>query len=136
MSTTRLWIKLAPGPWPGDQYEHCYAVGGEVTGELILKSPDGQRATNVAVELEWETSGRGTRDHKIVHKEILHEGDIPALADMQLPFKLLVPGEGPITYHGQLINVNWKITARIDIKWAIDQTEETRLSVLPTYDQV
>lgn len=134
-TTTTMRIMLAPGPWPGEDYARSWPVGGEITGELVIKSHEGQRATNVAVELEWETDGRGTRNHKQVAKQILHEGNIPPLADLRLPFKLAVPSEGPISYHGHYIELHWKVIGRVDIKWAVDYTEDETVSVLPIYDQ-
>jgi sporulation-control protein spo0M len=134
MSAT-LQIELDRGPWEGDVYERSWPIGGQITGHLIVTSDNGQRATNLRVELEWETSGRGTRDHKRVTQQILHEGDVPALANLRLPFKLAVPAEGPITHHGHYITIQWQIVGRIDISWAIDKTTKEQVTILPIYDQ-
>lgn len=132
--STVIRLELDSGPWPGADYERAWPVGGEVTGHLIVKADDGQRATNTRVELEWKTSGRGTSNSNVVTQQVLQEGDIPPQSDLRLPFKLAVPNEGPISYHGHMITIGWSVVGRIDISWAVDKTTTSELSILPIYD--
>ena len=133
--SAELRIEIDQGPWAGADYAQAYPVGGRVTGRLVLTVPERQRATNVRAELHWETSGRGSRNSKKVGEQVLLTGDLLPGPDRELPFELAVPDDGPITYHGHYININWKVVGRIDIKWAIDKTADAQLRVLPSYDQ-
>jgi len=45
--------------------------------------------------------------------------------------ELQVPPIGPISYDGYFIRVKWQLSARTDIKLAIDQLTEAEVLVVP-----
>jgi hypothetical protein len=48
-----------------------------------------------------------------------------------VPFRMLVPHEGPVTYTGFILNVEWKVIAMAEIHGGPDQTAELELTVKP-----
>ncbi len=130
---SELSITLEPGPWPDEQYTDCWPVEGRIAGTVRLDAPQPMRARRVVVELEWHTEGRGDRDRAAVGKVEVHTGDIPE-GEHAWPFSFSVPPEGPISYHGHLIQILWVVRATIDIPWARDRKTEYPLTVLPDYD--
>ncbi len=129
-----LELHLDAGPWPGEQYARAWPVGGRISGNIRVVSTDETRARGVRVDLSWKTEGRGNVDNSRVVKEVLHEGHITAGSDFKLPFELLVPADGPITYDGHYINIRWEVAAVVDIPWGRDTVERQTVMILPTYE--
>jgi hypothetical protein len=49
-------------------------------------------------------------------------------------FEIVAPA-GPLTYRGTLLNVDWYLTARADVPWAIDPKAESELLLVPWTEQ-
>jgi hypothetical protein len=47
------------------------------------------------------------------------------------PFEFTLPKEGPYTYHGKNLNVDWQLEARSDIAWARDPVAREDILVTP-----
>ena len=105
-----------------------YPAGGNVRGEVVIHAPTPLQTQGVSIELEWRTHGRGNRDSSAISRETLLTG--PLEGDVRLPFNLLLPN-GPVTYYGELINVEWVLKARVDVNWAIDPKAETVIRMTP-----
>lgn len=131
MSSVVLRIEPDPGPWPGGEYANCWPIGGEITGRVHIQSADGQRARRTYLELEWLTRGRGDRNQGAVATAELLAGDVPPGTDLQCSFRFVIPEEGPISYHGQLVQVAWMLRACVDIPWGRDIEQRLEITVLP-----
>jgi len=81
-----------------------FAPGDRITGEVHLDSTE--RPGTLGVQLAWATEGKGDSDHGVGAKQTF---DTPA-AGQPKSFELTVP-EGPLSYHGRLIALNWRIEA-------------------------
>ncbi len=134
MSEVSMRFELDRGPWEGEEYERCFAVGGSIGGRLIVDVLNGQRARELRVELRWRTEGRGDRNEEKVAAQTVLSGDLPAMQSAAMPFTLDVPDAGPITYEGHLIRIRWFVRGVVDVPWGKDIFDEVPVTVLPTYE--
>lgn len=94
----------------------------------------------VRIELRWRTEGRGDRNSGVgaVHRHGPEQGPIPP----QLEAALRVPGDGPVSYDGQMIRVIWEVRAVLEMRLRTDPSAAVPLQVLPaviprgTYDWI
>jgi hypothetical protein len=106
--------------YPGDTLE------GEV---VVYRSPDKKKGT-LRLERFWKTHGRGNTASG-GHSELVLKTAQVGTADQEIyPFTMKVPN-GPFTYHGELLNVDWYLKARLDVPWAIDPKTQTSFGVHP-----
>ena len=92
-------------------------AGGTVEGHIVVDAPDMVETKGITLEIAWRTHGRGDRDSEKIHQAIVYKG---ALSGAQrIPFSVKLPN-GPLTYHGHYVNVDWSVTAKIDLSWARD----------------
>lgn len=99
--------------------ERRFIVGEEVRGRLSVTVNADCKCDALTVECLWETHGRGNRssgDSQILN---LFTGELKAGETHSHEFVFKVPA-GPVTYHGELINIDWYIRGRVDVPWAID----------------
>ncbi len=70
----------------------------------------------------WRTHGKGNRNQKEMQETVLFEGNWEVGSyDYEHTFIIV---DGPTTYHGKIVNVDWYIKATVDIPWAFDPKEE------------
>jgi hypothetical protein len=85
-------------------------AGGFLSGNIHYERGDARR---FIVAAEWETVGPGNRARGIARaKVILPQGE------GSFPFRLKIPYEGPISFVGEVISIEWKLRARVDRKGA------------------
>jgi hypothetical protein len=136
MSDTTLNLELDHGPWEGAQYDNCWPAGGVVTGRVSCYAQSVVKARGVRIDLGWATSGRGDRDKSIVASVDLHKGNLGPTRSYNWRFEIPIPEDGPISYQGHLITIEWKIWAIVDRPFARDEILEEVISILPDYDRV
>ncbi|MEL6546208.1 MAG: hypothetical protein AAFQ82_16390, partial [Myxococcota bacterium] len=105
-----------------------YNGGDTLSGVLHVQSPKDYTAKAVTVGLGWYTHGFGNGDHGEVSSALLHSGRIIAGRAYAFPFSLEIPN-GPVTFRGNLVNVEWELSARADIPWKIDPKAEFEIYV-------
>jgi hypothetical protein len=102
--------------------------GGVVKG-LVTWSGN-RKHDRVGVVLRYQTQGRGDVNASVVARCELGTDEAG-----QAPFRLDVPAEGPVTYHGQLLRLLWQVAVQIPVtKAAIRPTVGaaiTDLTVVP-----
>ena len=81
----------------------------------------------------WRTHGRGNRAQGEYHSTSLYQGQLTAGERHSYDFEFQIPPQ-PVTYHGNLINVDHYVSMRADIPWAFDATGETEFIVLLGYE--
>ena len=110
--------------------EEYYAPGDMLSGTLAWfcdKVPD-----NLIVELHWRTSGRGTTDKGLVHKE-----KFPCSAKKgDQPFSFRIPPECPQTYRGRLVSITNFLKLRADIPWGRDPKTEVEVVISRTGEPI
>ena len=79
--------------------------------------------------LRVKTTGRGNTWRQDAQELALYEGEWAPGDDLVYPIELTVPN-GPVTYHGKLLNVIWQVYATVDIPWAFDPEAEQEILVL------
>jgi hypothetical protein len=85
------------------------ACGEPITGTATWSGND--RGRDVVALLYLRTEGRGDLDSRIVAEARL--GRAPG---GEANFSLLVPAEGPVTYHGSLLRVLWHVALAVPPK--------------------
>ncbi len=102
-----------------DQPSRIYKAGETVTGRVIVKADEDVNCNGLTVTCGWETHGKGDADKGPKMSEEVFSGSWQRGLTQAYPFSFELP-PGPITYHGELVNVDWYIHARADVPWAFD----------------
>jgi hypothetical protein len=104
------------------------AAGGTLAGHVVCHASEAVAAKAVTLTVGWQAHGRGNRDMHVAHEATLHSGAING--EQRLPFSVALPN-GPVSFHGELVNVEWFARARIDLAWEIDPTFEATFTLVP-----
>jgi len=111
-----------------------FVPGQEISGEVVVHSPPAEHKREPAsLECRWHTHGRGNRDAASVSQDILVDEREDPDGTLRYPFKVRAP-QGPFTYHGKNLNVEWMLRAEIPIAWAIDPKAEVGFGLVPGAD--
>lgn len=110
--------------------DRTFIPGETVSGKVHVTANKDVACDGVKVEALWHTHGRGNRAGGSVETtafpgEQLRAGDRKTYA-----FSFDVPA-GPLTYHGDYLNVDQYIRATVDIPWALDPKAEEEYVLLP-----
>jgi hypothetical protein len=124
MSSCDLSISL-------DQGDRSYGPGDRVSGSVQVEVSDKVSKQELRVTLGWHTHGRGNVAKEEVARSVLHEGSLEAGTRRSYPFEFTLPKEGPWTYHGHNLNVDWQVEARSDVSWARDPVAREEILVIP-----
>jgi hypothetical protein len=101
-------------------------AGAFLTGRVFWSTEDGTRPRRLLIAASWETVGRGNAVRGVPRAMEF----VPKAAEATIPFRLLIPHEGPITFTTQLTGVVWKLRVRVDQR-GIDEFEEVSFRVDP-----
>lgn len=113
-----------------DRNPPVYRPGDQVRGKLHVFVNDSCQCDALTVTLQWRTHGKGNKDKG--PEDILPLGVfrwLPGESSVH-DFAFTLPS-GPVTYHGQIVNVDWYLLARADVPWAIDPKIEQDIVLLP-----
>jgi len=100
---TELWVVI-------DRAQ--FRLGETVRGEIKI-SPErkAQQASALAVRLIWLAHGTGEdRRHPVAELQ-LAKG--PFTEGASLPFELTLPPQAPLTYRGEIIDIDWYVEAEL-----------------------
>jgi hypothetical protein len=95
-----------------DKSDRTYAPGEVITGSVVVKVLEQCRCKQLTLRWRWRTRGWGDSDKgPDEYLLTLNEGE-EWLAGQELhyTFRLEAPSE-PLTYHGQLVSVDWRLRA-------------------------
>jgi hypothetical protein len=106
--------------------EPVYRPGEPIRGEVEVRVQEACRTEMLVLSHFWRTHGRGNRDEGTPTIQSLYSGEWSAGETYRYPFEIALPN-GPRTYHGNLLNVDWYIAARARLAWAIDPKAETEV---------
>lgn len=106
-----------------------YALGDRVHGRLVF-SPDDRLAKVklVTVRLRAFVHGSGNDEEAVRVEQQLHQGPVTALA---LPFEFHLPADGPVSWQGRHVKVDWTVVGELDLPWAVDPKASACLEVVP-----
>ncbi len=123
MSKCSLSIEL-------ERPDFTYRPGELVRGRIEVTALEDCTCDGLSIELMWRTHGRGNRAKGDPNLQSLGKAQWKADETRSYPFELTLPA-GPVTYHGNLINVDWYLDARADIPWALDPKAEREILLVP-----
>lgn len=106
-----------------DEPDRTYEHGELVTGRLIVEVFDAVRCDGLSIQHRWKTHGRGNTDQGIADSEVVFVGEWEEPGTYEYEFEFTQPN-GPQTYHGYHLNVDWYVYATVDIPWALDPDAE------------
>ena len=107
-----------------------YTPGQVIRGVVTVAVDSDVKCNGLSVDLVWRTHGRGNRRSEIAMELTLFEGQWAAGQDISYPFEFTLPN-GPMSYHGHYLNVDWYVRATADIPWAIDPKAEQEILLEP-----
>ncbi|HKL87759.1 MAG TPA: hypothetical protein VJ884_02065 [Salinibacter sp.] len=114
-----------------DENDRTYQAGDTVTGTVHVEVNNDCQCDDLILALEWHTHGRGNTVEHRVGQQSLFRGEWAAGEHHQYDVEMELP-PGPYTYHGEYLNVDWRLTAEADIPWAMDPSAEQELLLEPS----
>ena len=104
------------------------STGEFLTGRIHWRSDDERMASEILVAIEWQTDGEGNvaRGSARLLRFIPPRGSREA----EVPFRFMIPFEGPISFQTELITMSWFLRARI-ARSGFDETAEVPFRVEP-----
>jgi hypothetical protein len=106
-----------------DRTDRTYVSGEKVTGIIEVRADAEVACKALTLTPEWRTRGKGNTATGETAKITLFQGRWLPGERVKYKFSLDVPS-GPVTYHGQVLNVDWHLKARAHIPWAVDAKAE------------
>lgn len=106
-------------------------AGATVDGSVKLQCSDTVSCRGVLLEVGYQVSGKGNPYTGLVHNGMLHQGHLQGQVEVDLPFSVPIPADGPISYHGKHISIDWFVKARVDIPIFADQRFSEGFVVTP-----
>jgi len=103
-------------------------LGGSFTGSIGFVPDPEDRIRNVRLQLIWRTQSRAS-EQRWGSPEI--EVFAPTTSDGESRWRLDVPFDAPITYHGHLFSVHWEILVTVDVRRKIDDGWAELVNVVP-----
>lgn len=106
-----------------DRPDATYAAFEPIKGRVEVLVDGDCRCDGLTLTAQWFTHGRGNEARGDGEKVELFKGEWKAGELLQYPFELHGL-DGPLTYHGHELNVDWRLVAAADIPWALDPKGE------------
>jgi hypothetical protein len=105
-----------------------YQPGDVVRGHVLVDVDAECACKKLNIVLQWRTHGRGNPAKGEPLKQTLFEGAWRSGEQLRHPFEFTLPA-GPLSYHGEVLNVDWYINATADIPWTLDPKAEIEIFV-------
>lgn len=113
-----------------------YQAGDEVTGRVHVSVDKDCECDELTVTAQWYTHGRGTPTSGSEHTTlVVANEDWKPGESHTYPFSILLPN-GPCTYRGHYLNVDWSVEADIEISWSFDPEVDKDIVVEPADEPV
>ncbi len=116
-----------------DKSDRIFTVGEDVSGNVSITASKATVCHGVHIMWQWRTHGRGNTA-KGKPSEVTHHvsGDeLDEGKEYSFPFNFPAPN-GPLTYRGHYLNVDWYLRARVDARGPFDPKQEEEFLLLPT----
>jgi hypothetical protein len=108
-----------------------FEAGAFVTGAVVFeeKLDELEKARGVRLQVTMNVTGSGNSEKLEVYDEMLHLG--PVHAPLKLPFRAALPRNGPCSFEGRHVKINWSVRVSADVAWAIDPKAVEQFEVIP-----
>lgn len=118
-----------------DRSDRTYRPGETVSGKVTVQVNAKCQCNGLKVARLWHTHGRGNRDEGGKVEEVVFSGEWWPGEVHSYPFSFEVPAH-PVTYRGNLVNVDHYVAVRADIPWALDPKAEEEFLLLASEESV
>ncbi len=115
--------------------DRTYQPGDTVRGMVGVTVNADCTCNGLTLTREWRTHGSGNKARGDSASEVLFKGAWTAGEQHVHPFEFRLP-QGPLTYHGHHLNVDWYLRASADIPWAFDPKHEEEIIVAGTPERL
>ena len=104
-----------------DREDRTYAGGEPITGRVVIHVNDDTTCNGITLTHQWKTLWPRKRSQLDQKKQfaLAPAGPLVAGETLDLPFSL-TSATHPLTYHGELINIDHYLLAEVNIPWAIN----------------
>ncbi len=109
-------------------------MGDTVRGVAYVDIDKECKCDSLKLKKYWATHGKGNSDSGNTEVLELFSG-VWQPGSYSYPFKFDLQ-EGPFSYHGHLINIDWYVDLRADIPWAIDPRDKKEFIVEKGQDSI
>lgn len=116
MATCEIWIEF-------DSDRPAFQAGETLSATVHVEVDSDCRCDGLDCEIGWYTHGRGNSVEQTRDERRLFAGEWTAGTHEQYPVEFPLP-DGPFTYHGHYLNIDWYIWASADIPWSFDPRAE------------
>lgn len=110
--------------------QRTFQPGDSIQGTVIVDVNKEVTCKKLLIEFLWMTHGKGNTDRGIVDSKTITEVSWVSGSSYTYEFSFTAP-DYPLTYHGQILNIDYYIRARADIPWAIDPKGKEDLILVP-----
>lgn len=117
-----------------DRRDRRFQPGETVTGTVHVDVSTDCRCRGLTIARLWATHGMGTPTNGSEERRTLFEGEWEE-GHYSYPFSIELPN-GPVSYRGDLLNVDWYLVAEADIPWSFDPDDERDFVVEPAYHHI
>ena len=113
--------------------EGLFEAGDLVSGTVIVTAKQDIVCDNLVIQYRWQTGGKSLKDLGDWQQKTFEVPEKKLLANekQRIPFSFQAP-EGPISYQGQDLNIDWKIRARLEPKALFDSAHLGEFILLPS----
>ncbi len=105
-------------------------AGGQLSGRLRLleDTPALAKAQKVRLRAICRVEGPGEPESRV-----LNTAELPGPFEVQrdIPFRIPIPEDGPITYQGVILHVSWNLDVQLMVPGGFSPQYETSFQVLP-----
>ena len=93
--------------------------GSRLRGAVVVSADDEVQADGLTLKVGWATHGKGNRDREEIAELELEPPRLISREPYRVPFEVRLPN-GPATYHGHYVNLDWTAEAAVDLPWKLD----------------
>jgi hypothetical protein len=111
-----------------DQDQETFRGGDTITGKVAVLVNKACTCRDLEVRLVWKTYGRGNRTGETIASQSLFSGEWESGQRHEHAFQFTFP-DGPLSYHGDYLNVVWAVETQADIPWAFDPQAEREVNL-------
>jgi hypothetical protein len=113
-----------------DRADRRYRGGERITGRVVARVDADCRCNALTISRFWSTGGKGNRRTGGHATKNLFSGEWRRGQTYEYPFDFLAPLE-PLTYHGRILSVDWRLVANADLPWASDPKASQIVTLRP-----
>jgi hypothetical protein len=111
-----------------DEGKTRYQPGESVSGRVVVRTDSPVKCDGLDAKLEWFTHGKGNEDQEAVETERLFTGQWSGGETVAYPFRFTAPAT-PLSYAGEILNVDFRVRVTADIPWALDPKAEQTIEI-------